>query len=1424
MSSFQRPDEFRFATVAVDLNRPVDDVKPARVPFAKNVRSITAGVAETRPGLQGGLATGFSPAHTVRRLNDKNTGSAIVLAGAGTHLVSSDTGLAVATDRDNGYSGDPLTLVPWRPDQSPQSWMYAADRSRMRKVSWDGATFRTHQIGLASPTQPPIPVVTDSLYKDIEDFTNPAALTGAGLASGPVTMLAAGARHVDTTCTGRAYDSGGAGFVSVRPASMVGIIPGTRLVIAGFERVTVEDVIPGGTATTIKSIIYQSGATGYCYVQLTTASKNLRPGGLVLFDNGAGTTEYAIVFAILPGPNSTYSLHCRTSNTFAAGHAATPVPTFRCRTVLGVNPANTLRAEGVNVTVAASGTGTLSRTGLALDLTNLATSGGYTLQARAADYMHIDLRADRADFIKEIKLFLDVDSATNDFARNYYWRSFRPDDLVPVLEGQQTAIQNRQQRVQRRVADRIRLSGSIGVAGRGHRDDEDFAGFEPGEVVAPYDDPIPGAGTGGSAEQLGLGRNQWSLLTFRLSDLQRVGTDKSRDLSTVAGIRISISTTSGGTVSVDLDSWWVGGGYGPDVAGVGYSITSTTPGNPYYYRFCYRSSLTGAASNFSPPSLIPAFPHRQIVQLNVDTDAIPAEVDKIDIQRFGGGLLEWHYVATIDVPGSGSYLYNDSSGDGDIVDNPIDGNTRFQPWPVRDVSRTGTTAVNGVSGIAVRDAAANFNLLWAPGTTIKVGGVWTFIYRVVSTSLLLVSDSLGTMSAVTWEIPEPLILGQPLPVLVGPVQGFFGACGDSRNPGRWYYSNGNDPDSTREDHYIEVTPPSEPLVNGIPNGSGWIVFSAERAFAIEPQFTLASSGANLFVARELKGWPGLACRWALCEGQDAFYWRSKDGIYASGGGRPESITDDDLGSWFPVEGTQGSAVNGIFAPGSVAANPTKFQLSFADSELYSDYIDSVGVQQTMVYNPAAKGWRPYIYGSMGAYNILCHRAEEGENVHGILVAGANGRLYRVGGTTDTGDPINCELWTPAYAAGDGNVQKLYGDIRSQLQPAGVTVTLTPYTDYFATALTAKTSNAAGITLVTIDLNDAVPGAGVYARNLGLKYTWLGSGPTIYFWQPSYLPRPEDTFKRATDYDIAGYPGPKKVFQVGIEADTAGQNRTVLVEYTQEDNTTATVALTVNHATKDYRVYALPAPIIAMELRLRQTDANSWKLYSDPPKWFYDEYPPKTAAPTPWSDLGTPKAKYLYGFDLTAETGGATIAFDIQGDDGVVLGTFNFNSTEKTTKPFVFATPPITHQVRVVPAGAMRIWPVNEHWFDFDNEPELTTQYGVSQQTSYGIRGFHHYRPWAYIGLLSGADVVWTITADGTAHSFTIASTAGARRKVRVPVDVIKGKVDTHKLSSASAFRLYKRDCEIGVKEFGSEGDYQIVNPFGDEHYEDGPQI
>src|SRR4029077_13884142 len=126
--------------------------------------------------------------------------------------------------------------------------------------------------------------------------------------------------------------------------------------------------------------------------------------------------------------------------------------------------------------------------------------------------------------------------------------------------------------------------------------------------------------------------------------LNRVGTDSSRSLANINGFRIEFTLTAGNAITIEVDSRTALGTYPLDVGDFGA---------PYQYRCRYRSSLTGARSNYSPASFGGVSPFREAVLVTVGTVINkPTEADKIDIERFGGTLTNWTYVGSIDFSGA----------------------------------------------------------------------------------------------------------------------------------------------------------------------------------------------------------------------------------------------------------------------------------------------------------------------------------------------------------------------------------------------------------------------------------------------------------------------------------------------------------------------------------------------------------------------------------------------------------------------------------------------------------------------------------------------------------------------------------------------------------------------------------------------------
>ena len=134
----------------MNLVLPPDMMPPGKYPYAQNVRAYLHGRVTSRT-VQGNPVQSLpSLVHSIRRLNDSTPAGPpagyVLIAGAGQNLYAG--GVQV----DTGFSGNPISLVPFRPNQSVQPWMYVGDSLKMDKVRSDG---RTYKMGIAEPQVAP---------------------------------------------------------------------------------------------------------------------------------------------------------------------------------------------------------------------------------------------------------------------------------------------------------------------------------------------------------------------------------------------------------------------------------------------------------------------------------------------------------------------------------------------------------------------------------------------------------------------------------------------------------------------------------------------------------------------------------------------------------------------------------------------------------------------------------------------------------------------------------------------------------------------------------------------------------------------------------------------------------------------------------------------------------------------------------------------------------------------------------------------------------------------------------------------------------------------------------------------------------------------------------------------------------------------
>lgn len=171
------------------------------------------------------------------------------------------------------------------------------------------------------------------------------------------------------------------------------------------------------------------------------------------------------------------------------------------------------------------------------------------------------------------------------------------------------------------------------------------------------------------------------------------------------------------------------------------------------------------------------------------------------------------------------------------------------------------------------------------------------------------------------------------------------------------------------------------------------------------------------------------------------------------------------------------------------------------------------------------------------------------------------------------------------------------------------------------------------------------------------------GPKLYYWEPSYLERPEDTFLRATDWENGGHQGLKFVQGLIIEADTEGVDRQILLQGDQTDIET----ITINHSGQVMKPYSLNQPVQKHLLRLWPQDSDPWRLFGV--RWVFEPAPEFAKE---WKTQGTDHDIPGYQFlkdGYIAHCSTADITLNITVDD-VVFSYVIPNSSGEYIKSYI----------------------------------------------------------------------------------------------------------------------------------------------------------
>jgi hypothetical protein len=138
---------------------------------------------------------------------------------------------------------------------------------------------------------------------------------------------------------------------------------------------------------------------------------------------------------------------------------------------------------------------------------------------------------------------------------------------------------------------------------------------------------------------------------------------------------------------------------------------------------------------------------------------------------------------------------------------------------------------------------------------------------------------------------------------------------------------------------------------------------------------------------------------------------------------------------------------------------------------------------------------------------------------------------------------------------------------------------------------------------TVDPFSDVP---IESRNVSLSFSWSSSTsrPVLYQIGIAFIPRPDETKSRSTDWDSGNTLADKYIKGVIVEADTLGVSRIVEVWVDGTFNTSLTIPATTKGRREIFQFSF--AQTKGRYFRLTPADQSKWQLFQY--QWIFDEEP------------------------------------------------------------------------------------------------------------------------------------------------------------------------------------------------------------------------
>lgn len=382
-------------------------------------------------------------------------------------------------------------------------------------------------------------------------------------------------------------------------------------------------------------------------------------------------------------------------------------------------------------------------------------------------------------------------------------------------------------------------------------------------------------------------------------------------------------------------------------------------------------------------------------------------------------------------------------------------------------------------------------------TYYQVGGDYAIsglVAGVCGAGYLTIKDnvpdsSLGASVQLDNDMPVSSVQTQNrhLPYIWGPFDERVLGCGDPDRPGAVYFSKRGNADQWPPQNFVEVSAPSEFIVNGVVYNTRTFAFSMERLYELVPNLI----GGVTFTPYPTPCARGLFAAKGLCVAE-AIYFVSKDGVYRTTGGQEQSIVENSIKPLFPTLDAPARSVEGYEAVDM--SYPEFIFLEFHNGEIWFTYkgVDS-GTRQQLIYDIGKQRWRAAQYNVSA---VMCY-SEKG-TVSSLLLGCTDGSFYQTGAATDNGQAIACRVRTGAFDQGQPLNLKQYGDVIFDIDPGGATdalpITITPIINGETVTESAITVTGSGRQPCPLSLGD------IYAYNLCFDIAWTATAaikPIIY---------------------------------------------------------------------------------------------------------------------------------------------------------------------------------------------------------------------------------------------------------------------------------------------------------------------------------------